>query len=72
MLIQLQAVSDPVHERFYGKPGYKTASNPALKTKALQGGKARALKRDAVLRARQRGRDARSAAGGHGCTGGTS
>lgn len=35
MLIQLQAVNDEFHEHFYGKLGYKNASNLVLKTKIL-------------------------------------
>lgn len=35
MLIQLEAVNDPFHEHFYGKLGYRTASNLVLKTKSL-------------------------------------
>lgn len=35
MLVQLQAVNDSFHEYFYGKLGYKTASNLVLKTKLL-------------------------------------
>lgn len=35
MLIQLEAVNDSFHEHFYGKLGYKTASNLVLKTKLL-------------------------------------
>lgn len=35
MLIQLQAVNDDLHNHFYGKLGYKDASNLVLKTKIL-------------------------------------
>lgn len=35
MLIQLQAVNDDLHNQFYGKLGYKDASNLVLKTKIL-------------------------------------
>lgn len=35
MLIQLQAVNDDFHNHFYGKLGYKDASNLVLKTKIL-------------------------------------
>ena len=35
MLIQLQAVNDEFHEHFYGKLGYRNASNLVLKTKML-------------------------------------
>ena len=35
MLIQLQAVNDGLHEHFYGKLGYKTATNLVLKSKIL-------------------------------------
>ena len=35
MLVQLQAVNDEHHERFYGKLGYKDAKNLILKTKIL-------------------------------------
>lgn len=35
MLIQLEAVNDEFHEHFYGKLGYKNASNLVLKTKIL-------------------------------------
>ena len=35
MLVQLQAVNDEHHERFYGKMGYKNAKNLILKTKIL-------------------------------------
>lgn len=35
MLIQLSAVNDKFHEHFYGKLGYKTATNLVLKTKLL-------------------------------------
>lgn len=35
MLIQLQAVNDDLHNHFYGKHGYKDASNLVLKTKIL-------------------------------------
>lgn len=35
MLIQLQSVNDDLHNHFYGKLGYKDASNLALKTKIL-------------------------------------
>ena len=34
-MIQLQAINDDMHERFYGKLGYKNASNLVLKTKWL-------------------------------------
>ena len=34
-MIQLQAVNDAMHERFYGKLGYKNATNFVLKTKWL-------------------------------------
>lgn len=33
MLIQLQSVNDDLHNHFYGKLGYKDASNLVLKTK---------------------------------------
>lgn len=35
MLIQLQAVNDDLHNHFYGKLGFKDASNLVLKTKIL-------------------------------------
>ena len=35
MLIQLQSVNDDLHNHFYGKLGYKDASNLVLKTKIL-------------------------------------
>ena len=35
MLIQLQAVNDDLHNHFYGKLGYKDATNLTLKTKIL-------------------------------------
>lgn len=35
MLIQLQAVNDDHHNHFYGKLGYKDATNLTLKTKIL-------------------------------------
>lgn len=35
MLIQLQSVNDDLHNHFYGKFGYKDASNLVLKTKIL-------------------------------------
>lgn len=35
MLIQLQALNDDLHNHFYGKLGYKAASNLVLKTKIL-------------------------------------
>lgn len=35
-MIQLQSVNDELHERFYGKLGYKDAVNLKLKTKFLQ------------------------------------
>lgn len=35
MLIQLQAVNDDYHNHFYGKLGYKDATNLTLKTKIL-------------------------------------
>ncbi len=35
MLIQLQAVNDNHHNHFYGKLGYKDATNLTLKTKVL-------------------------------------
>ena len=35
MLIQLQAVNDDLHNHFYGKLGFKDASNLVLKTKML-------------------------------------
>lgn len=35
MLIQLQAVNDEHHNHFYGKLGYKDATNLTLKTKIL-------------------------------------
>ena len=35
MLIQLEAVNDEEHDRFYGRLGYKDASNLVLKTKVL-------------------------------------
>lgn len=35
MLIQLQAVNDDFHNRFYGKLGYNNVSNLVLKTKIL-------------------------------------
>lgn len=35
LLIQFQAVNDAHHEHFYGKLGYKTATNLVLKTKML-------------------------------------
>ena len=35
MLVQLQAVNDEHHERFYGKMVYKNAKNLILKTKIL-------------------------------------
>ena len=35
MLIQLQSVNDDLHNHFYGKLGYKDASNLVLKTKVL-------------------------------------
>ena len=35
MLIQLQSVNDDLHNHFYGKVGYKDASNLVLKTKIL-------------------------------------
>lgn len=35
MLIQLEAVNDALHEHFYGKLGYKNASNLVLKTKMV-------------------------------------
>ena len=35
MLIQLQAVNDALHEHFYGKLGYQTATNLVLKSKIL-------------------------------------
>lgn len=35
MLIQLQSVNDAFHEHFYGKLGFRTASNLVLKTKML-------------------------------------
>ena len=35
MLIQLQSVNDDQHNHFYGKLGYKDASNLVLKTKIL-------------------------------------
>lgn len=35
MLVQLQAVADERHERFYGRLGYGTATNFVLKTKLL-------------------------------------
>lgn len=35
MLIQLQAVNDAHHNHFYGKLGYKNATNLTLKTKML-------------------------------------
>ena len=35
MLIQLQAVNDDLHNHFYGKLGYKDASNLVMKTKIL-------------------------------------
>lgn len=35
MLIQLQSVNDELHEHFYGKLGYRDASNLVLKTKML-------------------------------------
>jgi len=34
-LIQLQAVADDAHERFYGRLGYKNALNFVLKCKML-------------------------------------
>ncbi len=35
MLVQLQSVNDALHNHFYGKLGYKDASNLVLKTKIL-------------------------------------
>jgi len=35
MLIQLQSVNDDLHNHFYGRLGYKDASNLVLKTKIL-------------------------------------
>ncbi|MBQ8209776.1 MAG: GNAT family N-acetyltransferase [Clostridia bacterium] len=35
MLIQLQSVNDDLHNHFYGKLGYKNATNLVLKTKML-------------------------------------
>lgn len=35
MLIQFQAVNDEFHDHFYGKLGYKNASNLVIKTKLL-------------------------------------
>ena len=35
MLIQLQAVNDDLHNHFYGKLGYRDATNLTLKTKIL-------------------------------------
>lgn len=35
MLVQLQSVNDDLHNHFYGKLGYKDASNLVLKTKIL-------------------------------------
>lgn len=35
MLIQLQSVNDDLHNHFYGKLGYRDASNLVLKTKIL-------------------------------------
>lgn len=35
MLIQLQSVNDDLHNHFYGKLGYKDATNLVLKTKIL-------------------------------------
>lgn len=35
MLMQLQSVNDDLHNHFYGKLGYKDASNLVLKTKIL-------------------------------------
>ncbi len=32
-MIQLQAVNDEMHEKFYGKLGYKDATNLILKSK---------------------------------------
>lgn len=34
-MVQLQAINDAMHERFYGKLGYKNATNFVLKTKWL-------------------------------------
>ncbi|MBQ8834266.1 MAG: GNAT family N-acetyltransferase [Oscillospiraceae bacterium] len=34
-MIQLQAVNDTMHERFYGKLGYQTCNNLVLKSKFL-------------------------------------
>lgn len=31
--VELQAVSDPMHERYYGKAGYKNAANFVMKVK---------------------------------------
>lgn len=36
-IIQLESVNDDQHHRFYGRAGYKNASNAIIKTKFIAG-----------------------------------